>query len=403
MVERSERRKRKKVWGVIVGGTFALLFVSISASFFLGVFPFEKSRANPTEGAGLVTPGDETRVSSEAPSSHLVPLEDALRVKGIYVTLDSAGTPSKFASIIKFVREHEGLNALVIDVKDNSGRVPCPPPEGVPSKPCAYRHFPGLIQVLKREGYYLIARVVAFQDPYMAALKPDQAIRRSDGSLWRDRDGRLWLNPYDKRNWEFVKNIALWAQEMGFDEIQLDYVRFPDSAMGLEKSGVLMPGSENFSSRSQAIVEFLKYMKEALHGKAYLSADVFGFVTIAKDDMGIGQKIEDIASTVDFISPMVYPSHYYNPGIYGLAVPEADPYRVVSKAIDEAIQRTEGLGARIRPWLQDFSLRIRYGPKEVQDQINAVLEHGVDTFLLWNPANTYTEGVRYVREISKNK
>ena len=157
----------------------------------------------------------------------------------------------------------------------------------------------------------MIARVVAFQDPYLAKLKPEQAIRNADGSLWKDRDGRLWLNPYDERNWEFIRDIALWACEMGFDEVQLDYVRFPDSARGLEQTSVLMPGSEKFGSRGDAIAAFLEYMDDALEGKGFLSADVFGFVTIAQDDMGIGQKLEQLASLVDFISPMVYPCLLY--------------------------------------------------------------------------------------------
>ena len=156
----------------------------------------------------------------------------------------------------------------------------------------------------------------------MAMAAPGQAIRNADGTLWRDRDGRLWLNPYDKRNWEFVKDVSMWAVDMGFDEIQLDYVRFPDSAQGLEKKGVLMPGHEEYESRGDAIAAFLEYMGDALENKAYLSADVFGFVTIAQDDMGIGQRLEQLADLIDFICPMVYPSHYYNPGIYGFEVPE---------------------------------------------------------------------------------
>ena len=113
--------------------------------------------------------------------------------------------------------------------------------------------------------------------------------------------------------------------------------------------------------------------------------------------MGIGQQLEQLAASVDFICPMVYPSHYYNAGIYGFQVPEAHPYEVVYKAMAEAIERTDGLRSKIRPWLQDFSMRIKYGPSEVQGQIDAVYEHEIETFLLWNPANAYTGSVKYVR------
>jgi len=388
--------KRKRTLA-LVGMGFVLIAVLLVA-FLLGMFPFEKSQAGPKDYSALQVDKKETQDTLEPEDTEpgeLFPLEQALKAKGVYVSIDCAGTPSRFATVIRFVRKHEDLNALVIDVKDNSGKVPCDVPRDIPCRSAGYTHFPGLIKVLKREGYYLIARVVAFQDPYMATICPEQAIRKADGSLWRDRDGRLWLNPYDKRNWEFIRDIALWAEEIGFDEIQLDYVRFPDGARDLEKMNVLLPGSEKFNNRSEAIVAFLQYLAEALEGKAYLSADVFGFVTIATDDMGIGQQLEQIASVVDFVCPMVYPSHYYNPGIYGFQVPEAHPYEVVFKAMDEALERTKGLKAKIRPWLQDFSMKIHYGPDEVQRQINAVLEHDIDTFLLWNPANAYTEGVTY--------
>ncbi len=334
------------------------------------------------------------------PDGPLAPLEMALSARALYLTMDTAGTPSRMASIMKYVRAHEGLNSFVIDIKDNNGRVPARPPEHIPAKAAGYSHLPGLIKILADLDYYMIARIVAFQDPYRAEQEPERAIRRADGSLWRDRDGRLWLNPYDKKNWEYVRDIALWAVEMGFHEIQLDYVRFPDSARGLETSGtVIMPGYEEYESRGDCIAAFLEYMSEALEGKAYLGADIFGFATIASDDMGIGHKWEQLADKVDFMCPMVYPSHYYNPGIYGFQVPEAHPYEVVYKAMGEALERSEGLRAKVRPWLQDFSLRIKYGSKEVSDQIRATFERGITTYMLWNPANVYTDGVDYVPEV----
>jgi hypothetical protein len=332
--------------------------------------------------------------------SSLAPMEMALSARALYLTMDTAGTPSRMASIMTYMRANKGLNSLVVDIKDNNGRVPAKPPAHVPARAASYDHLPGLIQILADLDYYMIARIVAFQDPYRAQQEPERAIRRADGSLWRDRDGRLWLNPYDKRNWEFVRDIALWAVDMGFHEIQLDYVRFPDSARGLENSGtVLMPGYEDYETRGDCIAAFLDYMSEALEGKAYLGADIFGFATIASDDMGIGHKWEQLADSVDFMCPMVYPSHYYNPGIYGFQVPEAHPYEVVYKAMTEALERSEGLRAKTRPWLQDFSMRIQYGPEEVSGQIRAAFEHGIETYMLWNPANNYTEGVEYVPEV----
>ncbi|HHT85485.1 MAG TPA: hypothetical protein GXZ88_06945 [Firmicutes bacterium] len=405
---RSSRRQRKArhtyVWMMV-----ALLFfaTSLLAAYHFEVFPFAREAAGtdiPANGIGQGQVeegeldegqgGEGQGAADPEEQPGLASMEQALSARGLYVTMDVFGTPSRFADVITFIRSNPGLNCLVIDVKDNNGRIPREAP-GIPSKAASYNHFSALVNVLKQEGYYLIARIVAFQDPHMAMAAPGQAIRNADGTLWRDRDGRLWLNPYDKRNWEFVKDVSMWAVDMGFDEIQLDYVRFPDSAQGLEKKGVLMPGHEEYESRGDAIAAFLEYMGDALENKAYLSADVFGFVTIAQDDMGIGQRLEQLADLIDFICPMVYPSHYYNPGIYGFEVPEKHPYEVVYKAMEEALDRTQGLRGKVRPWLQDFSMRYRYGPQEVQGQVNAVFEHGIYTYMLWNPANVYTEGVDY--------
>jgi hypothetical protein len=396
---RRGRKRRRSPAGGIIGILVFMLVAGLLGAYSLKVFPFKESPGNPTPPVTNEIPGGAKAPEDVPGNEGLVAMEKALQARGLYVTMDVFGTPSRFTEVITFARENAGLNSFVVVVMDNNGRIPCEPESDmvIPAKPAAYKHFSGLVNVLDQDGYYLIARIVAFQDPYMARGTPEQAIRNADGSLWKDRDGRLWLNPYDKRNWEFIRDISLWACEMGFHEIQLDYVRFPDSASGLEKSGVLMPGHEEYESRGDAIFAFLEYMSQALDGKAYLSADVFGFVTIAQDDMGIGQKLEQLADSVDFICPMVYPSHYYNAGIYGFQVPEAHPYEVVYKAMDEAIERTEGLKSKIRPWLQDFSMRIKYGPSEVQGQIDAVYDHEIETFLVWNPANIYTENVKYVK------
>ncbi|HHY34850.1 MAG TPA: hypothetical protein GX510_04335 [Firmicutes bacterium] len=320
-----------------------------------------------------------------------------LEARGVYVTMRTAGDPRFFLPLIRFL-DDSGLDALVIDVKDNAGYLPCAPPESVPGRHHGYTHFKALIRLLRENGYYLIARVVAFQDPYLAALDPGRAIRRPDGALWRDRGGMVWLNPYDLKNWEHIRNICLWAKDMGFHEIQLDYVRFPDN-LPRTAGGVIMPDERGLGSRTACIKAFLKYIDEALKegdNPVLLSADVFGFTTLAEDDMGIGQKFEEICDVVDFVSPMVYPSHYYNSGIYGFEVPEAHPYEVVKRALADALRRSEGRRAKIRPWLQDFSLNIQYGPAEVQAQIKASYEHGINTWLLWNPGNQYTRGVEHL-------
>ncbi len=406
VVERRERRRKRSPWAY-VWLSLGLVLVAAFGLWSTGIYPFDGSVAfleglpGPEEILGREPNGGNPSPVDldEEPDEPIAPAptleERALEARAVYVTIPAAGTVSKWSSIITFVRDHEGLNSLVMDVRDNNGSVPCIPPGEVPSRSAGYSHYPALVKELDREGYYLIARIVCFQDPYLAANYPEQAIRNPSGTLWRDRDSRLWLNPCDERNWQHIRDTALWAIEMGFHEIQLDYVRFPDSAAGIE-NGTLMPGRENYESRGDVIAAFLNYMTDALKDKAILSADIYGFTTIAVDDMGIGQKLEQVADCVDFISPMVYPSHYFNAGIYGFEVPEAHPYEVVGKSADEAAERTAGLRAKNRPWLQDFSMRVKYGPAEVQGQINALFERGINTFMLWNPSNNYTDGVEYV-------
>ncbi|MBE3518803.1 MAG: hypothetical protein IMW97_00665 [Firmicutes bacterium] len=349
-------------------------------------------------GNGGKAAHDKGAISEEARTRALNDLmRRGLEVRGVYVTMRTAGDPQYFLPLIRFL-DDSGLDALVIDVKDNAGYLPCAPPESVLGRHHDYTHFKALIRLLRENGYYLIARVVAFQDPYLAAVDPERAIRRPDGALWRDRGGMVWLNPYDLRNWEHIKNICLWAKDMGFHEIQLDYVRFPDN-LPKATEGVIMPDERGLGSRTACIKAFLKYIDDALKegdNPVLLSADVFGFTTLAEDDMGIGQKFEEICDVVDFISPMVYPSHYYNSGIYGFEVPEAHPYEVVKRALADALRRSQGRRAKIRPWLQDFSLTIQYGPAEVQAQIRASYEHGINTWLLWNPGNRYTRGVEHL-------
>ncbi|MFZ5767706.1 MAG: putative glycoside hydrolase [Bacillota bacterium] len=319
-----------------------------------------------------------------------------MRARGIYVTSHVAGMPGRLEQLTAHIKG-SGLNAMVIDLKDNSGTVPYPLPVPLLSEIKAVRpridDLPALVRHLKSQGIYLIARIVVFQDPVLVNARPEWAIRDQQGKPWRDQHGWYWLNPYSRDVWEYNVDLAEQAVKLGFDEVQFDYVRFPDNPQRVARTAVL--DNPEGLTRTEAILAFLRLARERLAGKAFLSADVFGLATTAADDMGIGQDFSAICQVVDYISPMVYPSHYYNPGIYGLPVPEADPYQVVKRALQDAKAKARGTRAMIRPWLQDFSLRIPYGRAEVEAQIRAAHEEGIDQWLLWNPENVYTAGVDY--------
>lgn len=311
-------------------------------------------------------------------------------VRGIYLTGYTAGSATRVDELIKLIDETE-LNAVVIDVKDDSGQVTyatdAPELRAIPGAVSGkIKDIDALMGQLAAHDIYPIARIVTFKDSVFASAHPEFAVKHSDGSVWRDRTGQGWLNPYKKENWEYALAVARDAVRHGFREIQFDYVRFPSDG---KVRDMVFPGADE-RSHKEVIRDFLKYAREQLAPLGvYVSADVFGLVTAAVDDLTIGQQYEDIVANVDYVCPMVYPSHY-GPGNYGLADPDSAPYETVLKAMQDAIRRRAEGQAIIRPWLQDFSLRHHYGPAEVRAQIQAVYDAGLNEWILWNPFNKYT-------------
>jgi len=317
--------------------------------------------------------------------------------RGIYLSGYAAGDDDRFYELVRLVETTE-LNAMVIDVKDASGKttylseVPAVREYGAYSD--KIRDLPGRVAELLKRGIYPIARLVVFKDPVLARERPDLAVQRPDGTVWVDYNGLAWTNPYAREVWEYNLAIAREVAAMGFKEIQFDYVRFPsDGPLSL----AVYPGRTGLT-RSMVIASFLTEARRQLaEDGVVISADIFGLVVSADDDLGIGQYYEAIQTSVDVVCPMVYPSHYA-PHSFGLADPDASPYEVVFRAMQDAVRRSRPGGAIIRPWLQDFSLGHTYGPAEVRRQIEAAREAGVDQWLLWNPGSRYTKAA--LREVS---
>lgn len=307
-------------------------------------------------------------------------------VKGIYVSGWVVGSDSRMNELIKLARETE-INAFVIDVKDDSGLVSWNSniklAVDTKANHLKHRDFKGLIQKLKKENIYLIGRVVSFKDAHLAKARPDRALRLKNGSkVWADND---WISAFQKENWEYIVSIAKEAAEMGFDEIQFDYVRFP--ACGNRPTQV---AQESQMTKDEAISGFLSYARRELAKyDVPISADVFGMIT-SMDDIGIGQRFEQLAGILHVMSPMVYPSHYSD-GNFSLKSPESSPYETVYRSIKDALARVPAESEmRIRPWLQDFSMKVTYGPAEVRKQIQALADLGIDEWMLWNPGSRYT-------------
>lgn len=272
---------------------------------------------------------------------------ERVKVKGIYVTGPMAGT-SNMDALIDLVDRTE-LNALVIDVKNDEGRVVCEMDTPLVSEIGAVKRYvqdmPALVNKCKEKGIYLIARIVAFKDPFLAQARPEWSLHNEDGSVFYDKDGLAWVNPYEPQVWEYLLEVSRGAVELGFDEIQFDYVRFStDSGMKQVDFGPLAEGK----SKEEAISEFAAYAAGELHAVgAAVSADVYGVVIDSEIDQRIvGQDYLELCTVLDAISPMVYPSHY-GPYNYDIPVPDAQPYDTVLAAMQASRKALAGLDPKL--------------------------------------------------------
>lgn len=358
--------------------------------------PDVKSNSGKTHSLTSILPGSNTSIvqpkttTTNSCGTTSKSTASQFKVKGVHITSWVAGSDSLFQRIINLIKETE-LNTVVIDLKEVDGvigyEVDVPLAKEIKATQKRIRDIDKVISLCNEYGIYKIARITVFKDNYLAGKKPHLAVLDKSGNLWHDDDDRAWVNPYSKEVWEYNLAIAQDAVKHGFDEIQFDYVRFPSDGL---ISNCRYGNGTSTGKPADAIIEFVKFAKQKLGTSAFLSVDVFGLTTLRKDGIGIGQKFKEIAENIDFISPMIYPSHYAK-GSYGMADPDSHPYKTVSLSLRDANQQIKGTNCKIRPWLQDFSLGYSYGAKEVRDQINAAYAQGLDEWLLWNPRCIYTK------------
>ena len=340
-------------------------------------------------------------------------------VKGIYVTPDSA-SGEQFDELIKFINETE-LNALVIDVKDDSGNITMDFKSDnklISSNTVDSVDVKKIIKEMEKNDIYPIARVVTFKDSNIAHQKPDWSFKTADGNVWENEGGDSFINPFDDNVWNYNIEVAKEAAKAGFKEVQFDYVRFPEGFENkdaeLQYSNGKYKGSDlnNIKQRVDTITEFLKTARKDL--KSYdvkTSADVFGYAATVKETPGIGQSFPKIAENVDVISSMVYPSHW-GTGDFGLENPDTEPYKTIDSYLDkekEALKDVDSEKVKSRPWLQDFTASylgegryIDYNKEQVTAQIQALKDHDIDEFLLWDASGNYNKGVDYNPEKYSN-
>ncbi|OGI76237.1 hypothetical protein A3C57_01370 [Candidatus Nomurabacteria bacterium RIFCSPHIGHO2_02_FULL_33_12] len=315
-----------------------------------------------------------------------------IHVKGIYMSSWVAGTKSVRDNLTILIYKTE-INSVVIDFKDSTGIVSIPAQidATIDRKNAQSNRVINLkdyIQELHDNDVYVIARIACFQDPIYSKNHINGSVQNLNGSLWVDKHNLSWVDPANKDFQKYILDLSIEAYDLGFDEINLDYIRYPTDG-SIHK--VFPISMEN--SQQNVIKQFVIYMHDNLKNKNIpLSISVFGQIVSDKNDMGIGQYYEDLLPYVDSISPMIYPSHFYK-GYKDLINPEKSPYDTIYFSLKDAIYRRDLLGVdtEIRPWLQDFSLAVSYNEKEVEAQIKAANDLGIYSFLLWDPKNHYTE------------
>ena len=409
---RSGRRRRFPVFSVVL----VTCYLVVAVLFFLYGFG-EGTRSDPDEAPGVEAPPETTAPPVETPDLNTeplvnepVPLPPAVAVKGIYIGGRTAGDKARMDNYIDLCATTE-INTLVIDVKEDHGYITFLTDNEAFSG--TTRDFipdiEELVRELKSQGIYSIARIVCFRDPRWAGSNPQYAIQDKAGNQWTDRSGESWLDPYKRENWEYIAEVCLEAASLGFEEVQLDYVRFPSEG-NLSEIDFGTAGEEQ--TKTEVIAEFVSFIRETmLQVGVRTSTDVFGIIALSDADARyIGQDIRLLLPHVDALSPMIYPSHFSNKRQNGegqiingklFEAPDTEPYEVIYNTLRHFIahmEQNEPNQAILRPYLQDFTASylsngffIEYGAGEVRAQIQAVYDAGFEEWILWNPAGVYSE------------
>jgi hypothetical protein len=324
-----------------------------------------------------------------------------VKAKGIYVTSAIAGS-NLLDELVDLVERTE-INTMVIDIKDDHGkityRMDSALAQEIGSTTNMIKDIDRFVKDLKSRNIYLIARIVAFKDPYLAEQRKELAIKNKNGSIYLDNNGEGWVNPYNHKVWEYLVEVASGAAAAGFDEIQFDYIRF-STGNGIANADFGKDAKDK--TKEEVIIEFTKYAYENLKPLGvYVSADVYGTIISSSIDAGlVGQNYVEMAKYLDYICPMIYPSHF-GEGNYGIQYPDLEPMNIIRKALTASKEKLGQLPekehvATVRPWLQDFTAtwiknHMKYGGEELRAQIEGVYGAGYEEWLLWNAACKYSE------------
>jgi len=372
-----------------------------------GKFNFPTITVNTSSHSPAATASHDIRVRSIGYQRHLqnLPADLAaqsaapLRIEltpfvpqALYLSVYGIGSGVLRPAALNVI-EKQSPNALVIDVKGDAGLVgyksdiPMTAQIGA-RKVTTVRDMKGLLDELRGKGVYTIARIVTFKDNLLARTKPELAIRTKTGEIFQDREGLAWADPFQPEVWEYNLQLAEEAARLGFDEVQFDYIRFPDTR------GLKFSKENTEENRVAAITGFLTAARQRIEPyNVFLGADIFGYACWNTNDTEIGQRLEDLAKPLDVISPMLYPSGFQF-GIPGYRNPVQNSHEIIYLSLKRAQERTGLKPVHFRPWLQafrDYAFDRRvFGPEEIQQQISASDKFGAGGWMMWNPRNVYS-------------
>lgn len=428
----------QKYLGMTLVGFAGLLALLSHASIPRADLAYEKPGSIPHMAREEV---EEVEAEPELPDTREVVQHVPLppQVKAIYMTSCVAGTPSFRERLLTLVEETE-INSVILDIKDYSGTISFKPNNpalmpGWENARCGARDMKEFIADMHERGIYLIGRITVFQDPFHAERFPHLAVKKLDGqTVWHDGKGLSFIDVAAREYWDHIVALSVESYNLGFDELNFDYVRYPSDGNMRDISFPHTNGSEWPGDKQANLEAFFAYLEKALDdeskfaavrhintGRAsstpWTSADLFGMTTTNYDDLSIGQIQERAAPYFDFIAPMVYPSHY--PDDYlGLGDPNLSPYQIVYHAMKSGVDRMESpttrvdgflhervgtstpavytkpvyTADRLRTWIQDFDYGGNYDVAEVRTQIQASYDAGVMSWMIWAPSNIYTKG-----------
>ncbi len=426
-----------KLWLSIGGGVAVVVFSLLV--FGPGLFSVSYDSVAATTELSEVN-GDASSTSVAAPDTRKVVQHVPLppQVKTIYMTSCVAGTPDFRQRLVKLMQETE-INSVIIDIKDYSGTISFLPtdPAWLPAwenARCGARDMRELIEMLHDNEIFVIGRITVFQDPFYAERNPHLAVKRADGAtVWRDGKGLAFIDVAAREYWDHIIKLSVDSYNLGFDELNFDYVRYPSDGNMVDISFPHSAASEYKGDKQANLEAFFKYLNEKLDeeerfaevrhegtGRAsstpWTSADLFGMTTTNYDDLSIGQVQDRAAPYFDFIAPMVYPSHYPK-SFLGLGNPNDHPYKVVYHAMVTGVNRMKSPttpmqgflhtrvgtttpavyqkpvydGSKLRTWIQDFDYGGDYDAVDVRAQIQASYDAGVMSWMIWAPSNIYTK------------